>query len=216
MTEIFVRSANQAIDTGNARNKLAISQMPRCYFDASVAPNVPDPDPQFITGYIQAEQTWMDNVWRLQEESRRNQFRWTETILELTDNVISIQGKLDGLAEAMARLASQRTFVVPLTSLAPEPLQMLLNIPATIEGDGEDFTATFSEANVSASGETEADAIANLKESLVSTFEFLESLPENERGPLPTRQWEVLRNVLTRKAANGSANNERNRPENTR
>jgi predicted RNase H-like HicB family nuclease len=75
---------------------------------------------------------------------------------------------------------------------------MRLNIPATIEGDGEDFTATFTEANVSASGETEADALANLKESLVTTYEFLESLPANELGPLPARQWEVLRNVITR------------------
>jgi predicted RNase H-like HicB family nuclease len=111
-----------------------------------------------------------------------------------------IQEKLDGLTVALDRLAEQRTYVVPLTTLAPQPIQLLLNIPATIEGGGEDFTATYTEANVSASGDTPSDALANLKESLVSTFEFLESLPESERGPLPARQWEVLRSALTRQA----------------
>jgi len=198
MTEIFVGNSNQAIDAGNVGNKLSVSQTPRLYFDTSIMPGVTDPDPQFITGYIQAAQTWMDNVWRLQEDSRRNQFRWTETILELTGNVISIQHKLDSLEEAMKRLASLRTFVVPLTTLAPEPLQMRLNIPATIEGDGEEFTATYTEANVSASGETEADAIANLKESIVATYERLESIPASELSAIPSRQWNVLKSAITR------------------
>ena len=199
MTEIYAGNANQAIDPRNSGNKLAVSvsQMPRLYFDAStMASNAPDP--QFIAGYIQVAQTWMDNVWRLQEESRLNQFRWTETILELTDNVFTIQTKLDGLVEAVGRLASQRTFVVPLTSLAPEPLQMRLNSPATIEGDGEEFTATYTEANVSASGETEADAIANLKESIANTFMRLEAIPPGEMASLPARQWDILRNAITR------------------
>ena len=68
----------------------------------------------------------------------------------------------------------------------------------TIEGDGEDFTATFVEANVSASGETEADAIANFKDSLLSSYELLESLPPNQLGPLPTRQWDILQDVVKR------------------
>ncbi|MBZ5664851.1 MAG: hypothetical protein LAO30_09635 [Acidobacteriia bacterium] len=75
---------------------------------------------------------------------------------------------------------------------------MIQQIPVTIEGDGEDFTATFVEANVSASGETEADAIANFKDSLLSSYEILEEMPSNELGPLPTRQWAILRDVVKR------------------
>jgi predicted RNase H-like HicB family nuclease len=75
---------------------------------------------------------------------------------------------------------------------------MINQIPVTIEGDGEDFTASFVEGNISASGETEADAIANFKESLLSTYEVLEGLTPQQRGPLPTRQWEILQNVVRR------------------
>jgi predicted RNase H-like HicB family nuclease len=103
------------------------------------------------------------------------------------------------LTKLVERVAAQRTFVVPLTTLPPdEPLQMRLNIPATIEGDGEDFTATFTEANVSASGGTEADAIANLKESIANTYIRLEAIPPDEMMPLPARQWSILKNVITR------------------
>lgn len=124
--------------------------------------------------------------------------QWNRTAFALFQCVGAIASKMDTLLLELTELRKAKTYVVPLTTLANEPLQMRLSIPATIEGSGEEFTATFSEANVSASGETEADAIANLKDSLVSTFEFLESLPEKELGPLPARQWNVLKNVLTR------------------
>ncbi|MFZ0772615.1 MAG: hypothetical protein WCA49_06490 [Candidatus Sulfotelmatobacter sp.] len=75
---------------------------------------------------------------------------------------------------------------------------MTQQIPVTIEGDGEDFTASFVEANISASGETEADAIANFKESLLSSYEVLEGLTPNQLAPLPARQWGILQNVVRR------------------
>jgi hypothetical protein len=126
------------------------------------------------------------------------QWQWSFTILSLEDNIRKLTSEMQELREEIRQLCRTRTFVVPLTTLSPGPLHITQHIPVTIEGDGEEFTATFTEANISASGETEADAIANFKESLVSTYAFLESLPANERGPLPARQWEVLKSALTR------------------
>jgi hypothetical protein len=122
---------------------------------------------------------------------------WGITVLSLQDNVLSLTKEMESLRSEIRELCRMRTFVVPLTTLAPAPFQITQQIPVTIQGDGEEFTATFTEANVSASGETEADAIANFKDSLVSTYTFLESLPADELGPLPARQWEVLRSALT-------------------
>ena len=126
------------------------------------------------------------------------QRKWSLTVLSLEDNIKHLTSEMEELREELRQLCRMRTFVVPLTTLAPAPFQITRQIPVTVEGDGEDYTATFTEANISASGETEADAIANFKDSLVSTYAFLESLPETERGPLPARQWEVLRSTLTR------------------
>lgn len=120
------------------------------------------------------------------------------SFVSLKESVRSLTSEVQELRGEIEQLRKQRTFVVPLTTLAPQPFQMTLQIPATIEGDGEDFTATFMEANVSASGETEADAIANLKDTLVSTYETLEEMPAHELGPLPSRQWAILKSVVKR------------------
>lgn len=120
------------------------------------------------------------------------------SLVSLKENIRSLSSEVQELRAEIQRLSKERTFVVPLTTLAPQPFQMMLQIPATIAGDGEDFTATFMEANVSASGETEADAIANLKDMLVSTYETLEEIPPQELGPLPSRQWAILKSVVKR------------------
>jgi hypothetical protein len=116
----------------------------------------------------------------------------------LLESLNSLHIEVAQLRTQVRQLQKKRTFVVPLVSLAPEPFEIAGQIPVTIEGDGEDFTATFMEANVSASGETEADALANFKDSLVSSFETLESFDSEELGPLPLRQWTILRSIIKR------------------
>jgi hypothetical protein len=126
------------------------------------------------------------------------QRKWSLTVLSLEDNIRHLTTEMEELREEIRQLCRMRTFVIPLTTLAPEPFQITRQIPVTIQGDGEDFTATFTEANISASGETEADAIANFKDSLVSSFELLEKKNSDELGPLPTRQWRVLSSTVSR------------------
>jgi hypothetical protein len=126
------------------------------------------------------------------------QNQWSFTVLSLENNIRILTAEMEGLKEEIRHLCRTRTFVVPLTTLEPGPFQITQQIPVTIQGDGEDFTATFTEANVSASGETEADAIANFKESLVSRFEILQSKSAKELGPLPARQWRILQSVVKR------------------
>jgi hypothetical protein len=88
--------------------------------------------------------------------------------------------------------------LVTLATLAPASFHITQSIPITIEGSVEEFTATFVEANVSASGETEADALLNFKEVLLSTYEILEGMPAAKLGPIPARQWEILMSVVRR------------------
>jgi hypothetical protein len=134
---------------------------------------------------------------RIFTETQRRERRWDVALVAMRDNIETLTREMSGLKCEIQRLQQSRVYVVPLTTLT-QPFEMVQQIPVTIEGDGEDFTATFVEANVSASGETEADAIANLKDSLLSSYELLENLPPNQLGPLPTRQWEILQNVVKR------------------
>jgi hypothetical protein len=140
----------------------------------------------------------MMTVQRFVVESQQRQQRWNSTVLAMRESVRSLTNEVATLKCEIQRLHRLRTYVVPLATLTPEPFRMIQQIPVTIEGDGDDFTATFVEANVSASGETEADAIANFKDSLLSSYEILEGMPSSELGPLPTRQWTILRDVVKR------------------
>jgi hypothetical protein len=140
-------------------------------------------------------------VWaatRMFIEIQRRERRWNMAFGTMKDNIQALTSEVSGLKCEIQRLQQSRVYVVPLTTLAPGPLHMIQQIPVTVEGGGEDFTATFVEANVSASGETEADAIANFKDSLLSSYEVLEGLQPNQLGPLPARQWGVLQNVIKR------------------
>ena len=119
-------------------------------------------------------------------------------VTSLRRDISSLRADLIGLTEEIQRIQETHIFVIPLATLAPQPYRMLHQIPVTIKEDGDEFVASFTEASVSASGETEADAIANFKEMMLSLYEIFESTPVDRMGPLPTRQWNILRNVVQR------------------
>jgi Arc/MetJ-type ribon-helix-helix transcriptional regulator len=83
--------------------------------------------------------------------------------------------------------------VVPITTLAPEPYEILRDIPAVVEAAGDGFIATFFDGNISTSGDTEVEAVSNLRSLILDIFEYLDGEPAGSLGPEPARQLAVLR-----------------------
>lgn len=90
-------------------------------------------------------------------------------------------------------------FVVPITTLAPEPYEILQEIKAVVEPADDEFIATFFDANISAGGSNQAEAVANLKDLLISRLEYLGEQPAEKLGPGPTKQIAVLREFIRRR-----------------
>ena len=90
------------------------------------------------------------------------------------------------------------TAVVPITTFAPEPFEVLRPMSAVIQPLGEEHLATFFDANINASGETQEEAFANLKDVLLGTFQMLERMAESKLGPGPRRQRAVLVECIQR------------------
>ena len=86
--------------------------------------------------------------------------------------------------------------VVPVTTFAPEPFEIIRPFSVVIQPNGDDFLATFFDANINASGETQEEAFAALKDVLLTTFQLLQRLPETKLGPGPRRQRAVLAAVV--------------------
>lgn len=96
---------------------------------------------------------------------------------------------------AAARLEPRLAITVPVITLAPAPFKLLQEIPVVLQPSGDDWIATFFDANVQASGDTQTEAVANLKDILISMFRRFSK--EAERlGPEPRRQLAVLREFV--------------------
>jgi hypothetical protein len=91
------------------------------------------------------------------------------------------------------------SFIVPITSLAPEPFDVLKDIKAVVQPCDDEFMASFFDANINTAGCNEQEAIDNLKDLLVSRFQFLSEQPTNQLAAPLAKQIAVLREFIRRK-----------------
>jgi hypothetical protein len=139
---------------------------------------------------------WSDADFAMQQVP--SLFQIQQQLWNIENRQKHIEAILSMVQRQLGEIKAHRTFVVPLITLSPEPYILDTQIPVVVEGEDDNFTATFYEANIAASGDTISDAIANFKETLVMQYEFLEKTAKEKLGPLPRRQWEIIQNLLKR------------------
>ena len=116
--------------------------------------------------------------------------------------VIQLEALADGVRELRVQLAAMETchaFTVSITTLAPEPYDLLREIKVVVQASDDEYTATFFDANVNASGCNQVEAVENLKDIILSRFDYLDRRSPDKLGPALARQLTVLRQFLRRK-----------------
>lgn len=108
----------------------------------------------------------------------------------------SIERDLLTLKEQLAQLQNNCPTVVIIDTLAPEPFDVVRPFHVTVEPYEDEYRASFVDANLSAFGETRAEAVWALKDIIAATFEVLSDLGEKKLGPGPARQFRVLREFI--------------------
>lgn len=84
-----------------------------------------------------------------------------------------------------------------IVSLPDDDVQMLKPIVATVEVlEFNNYLASVPEVNLNASGDSIAEAIANLQDIIAGTYRLYAMLPPASLGPEPTRQWNFLKSHL--------------------
>lgn len=112
--------------------------------------------------------------------------RLEETVSDLAERV--------RLVETSRSVASR---IAEIQTFAPEPYQLLAPIRVTLETDGhEGCLASFFDANISTTGDTEQEAFDNLKNLILDVFDSLGKERPERLGPEPRRQLEVLRSLI--------------------
>lgn len=106
------------------------------------------------------------------------------TIVELTQALTSSRG-------------SRPAKLIPLQSFAPEPYDLLRPLQVVVEASGDEFTACFPDANLTAYGDNEHEAVEHLKVLILDVFDDIAS--GRKLGPGPAKQLAVLSEFLRKR-----------------
>ena len=97
--------------------------------------------------------------------------------------------------EALEQRINHRSVIVPIQDLEPSPVEVKQPIFAVVQEEDGVFVASFVDANMNASGETQLDAVEMLKDVIASSFRLF-SNREAILGEEPRRQLAVLRHFV--------------------
>ena len=119
------------------------------------------------------------------------QARWKDAI-----RMEGIEREVLTLKENVAELRRGCPTVVPIDTLAPEPLGVVHAFHVTVEPYENEYRASFLDANLSAFGETRNEAVWNLKDIIAASFGMLIDVGDEKLGPGPARQLKVLQEFI--------------------
>jgi hypothetical protein len=116
----------------------------------------------------------------------------------LEKQVRAIHGDLKFLREHCEKLSKSHV-VVPVATLAPEPFDIIHEFSFVVQPDDECFVATLFDANLSSSGDTQEEAVANLKDLIIMAFNGFEDEPDDNLGPMMRRQKHALFSLIRKR-----------------
>lgn len=129
----------------------------------------------------------------LLEDQIRSVFGYGKKLEQFDQRLARIEEMLQAIfLRISATGAGKGALMVPIQSLAPEPHRLLQPLTVVVTEADDGYEAAFFDAGIFASGDTEEDAVCNLKETMTDTFDRLSELKESQLGPGPTRQKQVL------------------------
>lgn len=121
------------------------------------------------------------------------------------ENRIEIaENKLKDLTARLARMEElcersiQKTVCVPVSTFAPEPFEVTREFSVVIQPEEDGFVAALFDANISSSGDTQEEALANVKDLILMIFQGFEDEDDSELGPAMIRQKHALLSLIRR------------------
>lgn len=110
----------------------------------------------------------------------------------------ALEKEVASLSQRVDELRRVQPMVVPVTNILSDEVSLIRSFMAVVQRDEDDYIATFFDANISGSGESDVEAVDALKEIMVAKFLKFDSLGPDKLGRQPTRELNVLRTVMQR------------------
>jgi predicted RNase H-like HicB family nuclease len=124
----------------------------------------------------------------------------------LENRVELVEKELKGLSARMTRIealcqeARRMSVSVPISTFAPEPFEIIRDFSVVVQPEEDGFVATLFDANISSSGETQEEAVANVKDLILMIFKGFEHEDDRVLGPAMIRQKHALLSLIRRKS----------------
>jgi len=106
-------------------------------------------------------------------------------------------GRLTRL-EKLCENSSSASVCVPISTLAPEPFDVIKNFYVVVQSEEDCYVATLFDANISSSGDSQEEAVANVIDLTVMIFRSLENEDDSKLGPAIVRQKHALQSLIRR------------------
>ena len=120
--------------------------------------------------------------------------RFISEKLELLNNKVSnLQEKIEGISEALQD--TLKIYNATIYELNNPKYRITTPIQILIIDDDEDIVARMPELNIYASGDTDTEAIYELKQEIIRLYEDLNN-SENKLGPLPESWLNTLNKLI--------------------
>ena len=112
-----------------------------------------------------------------------------------------LEKNVHALTNAIRTLEARKAILVPIESFAPEPLEVIKPFFVVVAPDDDEFTATWFDANIAATGDNEVEAVAILKDFINAQFEQFSRLEiQDKLGPGPRRELALMKEFLRAKS----------------
>ena len=120
----------------------------------------------------------------------------TEDAEALRTELVELRASMEELKMEMKRLVESQAFVTFLASLGDPEVKLIRPIPVTIQRDGDEFIASFLDANISSGGDTVPAAVSNLQSLIADIYLLHEEERDGNLGPMMRQQRSVLMDTI--------------------
>lgn len=110
-----------------------------------------------------------------------------------------LESEISALKKQVVDLQTSRATMLIINTIIDDEVECTRPFAVSLTSSDSECTVTFSDANLSSSGISEAEAVERLKELIVDTFLLLDSLDESVFGPGPLLEYKSLSMILKKK-----------------
>lgn len=108
----------------------------------------------------------------------------------------TLESEFRTIKQRLKNLEENKFIIVAVDTLTPDPYIVEKPFHVVIKNEGDSYIASFYDANINASGDTEEEALANLKDILVCLYNKLNSIREDKLGNAMLKQRKILNEFI--------------------